>query len=59
MCGICVALALWFGALYSDQLSEYKAPGCERWGEESVVLRGQPAASGLAFCLLVRYVLPG
>ena len=35
------------GALYSDVLSEYKAPGCERWGEESVVLRGLPAASVL------------
>ena len=39
--------------------SEYKAPGCERWGEESVVLRGLPAASVLAFCLLVCYVWPG
>ena len=38
---------------------EYKAPGCERWGEESVVLRGLPAASVLAFCLLVCYVWPG
>jgi len=47
LCGICVALALWVGALYSDVLSEYKAPGCERWGEESVVLRGLPAASVL------------
>ena len=55
LCGICVALALWVGALYSDDLSEYKAPGCERWGEESVVLRGLPAASVLAFrfiCLI-------
>ena len=24
LCGICVALALWVGALYSDDLSEYK-----------------------------------
>ena len=38
--------------------SEYKAPGCERWGEESVVLRGRPAASVLAF-FLVCYVWPG
>ena len=59
LCGICVALALWVGALYSDDLSEYKAPGCERWGEASVVLRGLPAASVLAFCLLVCYVWPG
>ena len=59
LCGICVALALWVGALYSDVLSEYKAPGCERWGEESVVLRGLPAASVLAFCLFVCYVWPG
>jgi hypothetical protein len=59
LCGICVALALWVGALYSDQLSEYKAPGCERWGEESVVLRGLPATPVLGFHLLVRYVWPG
>jgi hypothetical protein len=24
LCGICVALALWVGALYSDDSSEYK-----------------------------------
>ena len=34
LCGMCVALALWVGALYSDDRpSEYKSPGCERWGE--------------------------
>jgi hypothetical protein len=59
LCGMCVALALWVGALYSDDSSEYKAPGCERWGEESVVLRGLPAAPVLAFVCLVRYVWPG
>ena len=36
LCGICVALALWVGALYSDDSSEYKAPCCERWGEGKV-----------------------
>ena len=31
LCGICVALALWVGALYSDQLSEYKLSEYEVW----------------------------
>ena len=32
LCGMCVALDLWVGALYSDdRSSKYKAPGCERW----------------------------
>ena len=41
LCGICVALALWVGALYSDDLSEYKLSEYEVW-----LLRGPYAVSG-------------